>query len=128
MTSSRPYLIRAIYSWIVDNQMTPHLLVDAADDVVVPLEYVEAGRIVLNVAPMAVNGLAMENDQVSFSARFAGRPMNVFVPVERVLAIYARENGQGMMFNPQDGDEPPPGEEAGDKPAPKSGPSLRVVK
>ncbi|MBK1692702.1 ClpXP protease specificity-enhancing factor [Ectothiorhodospira mobilis] len=135
MTSSRPYLIRAIYEWIVDNGLTPHLLVDAAQDVVVPREYVEAGRIVLNVAPMAVNGLHIGNEEVTFSARFGGRPMNVQVPVERVLAIYTRENGQGMMFaEPEEGDggdEPPP--EGGDGPdggdgGGRKGPSLRVVK
>ncbi|MFP4079257.1 MAG: ClpXP protease specificity-enhancing factor [Ectothiorhodospira sp.] len=136
MTSSRPYLLRAIYEWIVDNGLTPHLLVDAAQDVVVPRDYVEAGRIVLNVAPMAVNGLNIDNDEVTFSARFGGRPMNVQVPVDRVLAIYTRENGQGMMFaEPEDGgDEPPP--EGGEGPSGsgseggggKKGPSLRVVK
>lgn len=128
MTSSRPYLIRAIYEWIVDNQLTPHLLVDAAEDVTVPRDYVENGRIVLNVAPMAVSALQMGNEEISFSARFGGRPMNICIPIPRVQAIYARENGQGMMFPAQEEGDPPPGEEEGDTPAPRKGPSLRVVK
>jgi stringent starvation protein B len=136
MTSSRPYLIRAIYEWIADNDMTPHLLVDAAPEVVVPREYVEAGRIVLNVAPMAVNALNIGNDEVTFSARFGGRPMNVIIPVDRVLAIYTRENGQGMMFAESgDGEDPPPegggedgGPSTGESGPQKKGPSLRVVK
>ena len=135
MTSSRPYLIRAIYEWIVDNDITPHLLVDAAAEVVVPREYVENGRIVLNVAPLAVSGLLISNEAVTFNARFGGRPMNVMIPVDRVLAIYTRENGQGMMFaESEDGDEPPPsgGDDDGGggkgEGGRRKGPSLRVVK
>ncbi|SEQ25983.1 stringent starvation protein B [Ectothiorhodospira magna] len=134
MTSSKPYLIRAIYEWIVDNQMTPHLLVDAAPEVVVPREYVENGRIVLNVAPLAVTGLLINNETITFNARFGGRPMNVMVPVDRVLAIYTRENGQGMMFAESedgDGDEPPPtggDDDSKDQGGRRKGPSLRVVK
>ncbi|MBK1672535.1 ClpXP protease specificity-enhancing factor [Ectothiorhodospira shaposhnikovii] len=134
MTSSRPYLIRAIYEWIVDNDMTPHLLVDAAAEVMVPRDYVENGRIVLNVAPLAVSGLLISNEAVTFNARFGGRPMNVMIPIDRVLAIYTRENGQGMMFaESEDGDEPPPsgGDDGpGDKGegGHRKGPSLRVVK
>lgn len=126
MTSSRPYLLRAIHEWIVDNDMTPYLLVDAAnDDTVVPREHVQNGRIILNIAPLAVNGLVIGNDVVAFGARFGGRPMAVSIPVNRVLAIYARENGQGMMFGEEgsgpEGEPPEPDR-------PKARPALKVVK
>ncbi len=104
MTPSKPYLIRAFYEWIVDNGVTPYLLVDAEmENVEVPLQYVNNGQIVLNLSPTAIQGLNMDNEWVSFSARFSGRAMEVFVPIAAVLAIYARENGQGMAFqgNPQ---------------------------
>ncbi len=100
MNSSRPYLIRAIYQWVVDNGATPHLLVDAAHTgVIVPREYVENNKIILNIGPMAAHGLKLGNEQVEFSARFSGKSLPVVVPVQSVLAIYARENGQGMVFN-----------------------------
>lgn len=127
MTSNRPYLIRALYEWIVDNGMTPHLLVDAAHpSAQVPAEYVEDGRIVLNVSPTAVSGLVMENDLVRFSARFSGVSREVCVAPEGVLGIYARENGKGMLFpevesSPEPDDTPP----GGDKPG---RPTLKVVK
>ncbi len=129
MTSNRPYLIRAIWEWISDNGMTPHLLVDAEKEgVVVPREYVEDGRIVLNVGANAVRDLQMGNEEITFGARFSGTPMEVVVPVTAVQGIYARENGQGMLFpeeeppSPDDGDEPEP-------PRPPGGrPSLKVVK
>lgn len=128
MTSNRPYLIRALYEWIVDNGMTPHLLVDANHPTAqVPVEYVEEGRIVLNVSPGAVSGLSMDNELVSFSARFAGTPREVCVAPEAVLGIYARENGKGMLF-PET--EPPAGPED-DTPSPPTKPkrpSLKVVK
>ncbi|KPK56058.1 MAG: hypothetical protein AMS22_02535 [Thiotrichales bacterium SG8_50] len=99
MTSSRPYLLRALHEWITDNGMTPHLLVNAElPDVVVPQQYVDKGKIVLNVSTSAVHALELGNDLVSFSARFAGSPMSVSFPIGAVMAIYARENGQGMMF------------------------------
>ncbi|MCG5539481.1 ClpXP protease specificity-enhancing factor [Halorhodospira sp. 9622] len=99
MTPSRPYLIRAIYEWIADNGYTPYLLVDATrDDVDAPLEYAEDGRLVLNVAPRAVQELSMGNDEIAFRARFGGVPRGVQLPVNAVMAIYARENGQGMLF------------------------------
>ncbi|MEJ2631596.1 MAG: ClpXP protease specificity-enhancing factor [Acidihalobacter sp.] len=136
MTSSRPYLIRAIYEWVVDNAQTPYLLVDAADEnVQVPREYVQDGRIVLNVSPGAVEGLDLGNDYVSFNARFGGSPREVMVPVHRVMAVYSRENGQGMMFAEEDEPEPPPpggGEDGSTAPEKPSGgarrPSLKVVK
>ena len=126
MTSSRPYLVRALYQWIVDNRMTPHLLVDAArEGVQVPDQYVKEGKIVLNVDPGAVQGLELGDDLVRFNARFNGRAMNVRFPTLAVLAVYARENGQGMMFGDQAGAEPPP--QPPDAEPPKR-PGLRVVK
>ncbi len=126
MTSNRPYLVRAIYEWIVDNGFTPHLVVDAAGkSVQVPSSHVNDGQIILNVAPSAVRDLELGNEWISFSARFGGKPTNVLLPPSAVLAIYARENGQGMAFpDDQPGDEPPPEPEA----PPPGKPSLRVVK
>jgi stringent starvation protein B len=122
LTPSQPYLLRAIYEWIVDNDLTPYLLVDASnDDVHVPRQYVENGKIVLNIAPRAVNNLELSNENVNFNARFSGQAMDVIFPVDSVLAIYAKENGQGMVFSEGDGgDEPPP-------PKPEK-PKLRIVK
>ncbi|BCX89359.1 stringent starvation protein B [Methylomarinovum tepidoasis] len=135
MTSLRPYLIRAIYEWIVDNDLTPYVLVDAErDDVQVPRQYVQDGRIVLNLSPNAVVGLEMDNEAVSFQARFRGTPMQVYLPVRAILAIYAQETGKGMVFDEEmDGDETPPpsgpSEPRGEKPKAKSKrPALKVVK
>ncbi|MCW8921025.1 MAG: ClpXP protease specificity-enhancing factor [Sedimenticola sp.] len=129
MTSNRPYLIRALYEWLVDNDLTPHLLVDAAkEDVVVPVQFVEEGRIVLNVTPTAVRGLQLGNDYITFNARFGGTPMDVVVPPEAVLGIYARENSRGMLFPdevlPEDDDTPPDD----DPKPPRDRPTLKVVK
>ncbi|ESP95296.1 ClpXP protease specificity-enhancing factor [Pseudoalteromonas luteoviolacea] len=100
MTSNRPYLLRAFYEWIVDNQCTPHIVVNANyPHVQVPVQFVQDGQIVLNVSPSAANNFSMDNDALSFSARFSGQPMQVYVPVEAVLAIYARENGEGTIFS-----------------------------
>ncbi len=102
MTSHRPYLLRALYEWIADNGMTPHLLVDATrPSVQVPTHAVKDGKIVLNVAARAVSHLEMGNDVIRFSARFGGVSHPVSVPVGAVLAIYARETGQGMAL-PED--------------------------
>lgn len=99
MTSHRPYLLRALYEWIADNGLTPHLLVDATrPGVQVPPHAVQDGRVVLNIADRAVAGLEMDNEQIRFSARFGGVSQAVRVPVGAVLAIYARENGQGMAL------------------------------
>jgi stringent starvation protein B len=129
MTSSRPYLIRAIYQWIVDNGATPHLLVDASyPSVCVPREYVENNKIILNIGPMAAHGLKLGNEHVEFSARFSGKSLPVVVPIGAVLAIYARENGQGMVFNENDGrgaDKKGVTEQNANKP---QRPKLRVVK
>ncbi len=99
MTSHRPYLLRALYEWIADNGMTPHLLVDATrQGVQVPVHAVKDGKIVLNIAERAVSRLEMGNDAIRFSARFGGVSYPVSVPVQAVLAIYARETGQGMAL------------------------------
>lgn len=115
MTSHRPYLLRALYEWIVDNGMTPHLMVDATrPGVRVPQHAVKEGRIVLNVAERAVTRLQMDNEAVSFTARFGGVSHPVMVPVAAVLAIYARETGQGMAL-PDDQGLAADGADAGDE-------------
>lgn len=99
MTSNKPYLIRALNEWIVDNQMTPFLLVDVGiEGVAVPEQHVKDGKIVLNISPNAVQEINFENEGIYFSARFSGQAFLVNVPISAVLAIYARENGKGMMF------------------------------
>lgn len=128
MTPSRPYLIRALYEWIIDNGHTPYILVNAEDEqVVVPRQFVEGGKIVLNINPSAVQNLQLGNQLVELDARFSGSPMHVSVPVMAVMAIYARENGKGMVFTEEDGeDEPPP--EGGPEDDKAKRPQLRVVK
>ena len=109
LTSQRPYLLRAIYEWIVDNGMTPHVLVDATlPGVRVPQHAVQDGRIVLNIADRAVGHLRMDNDSLTFSARFGGVSQNVVVPMYAVVALYTRETGQGIRMP----DEDPPDLEA----------------
>lgn len=103
MTPRRPYMLRAFYEWLVDNELTPHLVVDATmPGVRVPMEFVQDGQIILNLAPRAVGNLEMGNEAVTFNARFGGRPHSVIVPLYAVQAIYARENGAGTMFEPED--------------------------
>jgi stringent starvation protein B len=130
MTTNRPYLIRALYDWIVDNRMTPHLLVDAnAPGVIVPQQFAQEGKIVLNISPDAVRGLEMANDMIGFNARFGGMPMDVLVPPATVLGIYAKENGRGMLFPDEgqdDEDDLPPDEPP--TPTPGKRPMLKVVK
>ncbi len=106
MTSSQPYLIRGIYEWIVDNNLTPYLMVDATrQGAIVPEDYLdEQGRIILNISPSATSELLMTNEEVTFNARFSGQAIGIVVPTHCVKAIYARENGQGMMFNEEAGD------------------------
>ncbi len=130
MSPSRPYIMRALYEWIVDNDCTPYVLVDAnLPDVVVPEQYVKDGQIVLNISPTAVMDLNISNDAMAFNGRFGGVATDVFVPVNAVIGIYARENGQGMVFEPEDGeDEPPPGSEPPEPPKPEGRPSLKIVK
>lgn len=128
MTTLKPYLIRAIYDWVTDNRLTPHILVDAdSGDAVVPRAYVHEGKIILNIRPEAVQGLSLGNTHIEFNARFSGQPMQVKFPVENVLAIYAKENGKGMVFDQDDdGDKPPPrSPDPGEK---RSKPVLKVVK
>ncbi|APQ11475.1 peptidase [Pseudomonas oryzihabitans] len=134
MNSSRPYLVRALYEWIVDNDCTPHLLVNADyAEVRVPPGYANDGQIVLNASPSAVRDLHMDNEAVSFNGRFGGVAYNLYIPVGAILAIYARENGQGMVFDsepsPPDGQGPDTGGSKPEaaKPAPAR-PSLKVVK
>lgn len=126
MTPSRPYIIRAIYEWIVDNDCTPHLLVDAdREGVDVPRSYVVDGQIVLNISPTAVVSLHLGNELLSFNGRFGGRPVDVAVPVNAVLGIYARENGQGMVFDTDAEPDPP---ESPDPPPERGKPALKIVK
>ena len=140
MTPNRPYLLRAFFDWIVDNDCTPHIIVDAHHPMVaVPQEFVKDGQIVLNIAPRAVTNLSLDGDDVQFSARFNGMPVAIYVPIAGVLGIYAQENGQGMVFDKEDSPEPPPpapppsapkmvrSSDAKDKSI-KPKPSLRVVK
>ncbi|SLM61506.1 MULTISPECIES: ClpXP protease specificity-enhancing factor [Dickeya] len=102
LSARRPYLLRAFYDWLLDNQLTPHLVVDVTvPGVQVPMEFARDGQIVLNIAPRAVGNLELADDCVRFNARFGGVPRQVFVPMASVMAIYARENGAGTMFEPE---------------------------
>ena len=104
MTPSRPYILRALYEWLLDNDVTPYVLVDATyNNVTVPHQFVQDGRIVLNVSPSAVRGLHIDNEALSFNARFSGQPMDVYVPIVAVQAIYSAENGEGMGFGMEPG-------------------------
>ncbi|TFF41384.1 ClpXP protease specificity-enhancing factor [Pseudomonas sp. RIT623] len=143
MNSSRPYLVRALYEWIVDNDCTPHMLVNAEYPAVqVPQGFASDGQIVLNISPSAVRNLHMDNEAVSFEGRFGGVAHSLYVPASAILGIYARENGQGMVFELEpplddeddladdsvepDDEGPPPG--GGQPPRPSGRPSLKVVK
>lgn len=142
MTPSRPYLLRAFYEWLLDNDLTPHLLVDAnAQMVKVPQQFARDGQIVLNIAPQAVVAFTMDKEAVSFNARFGGVPQQVYIPMAAVLAIHARENGVGTFFPPEPAYEvwledetssPEKSEVAADEapkpPRPDGRPTLRVVK
>jgi stringent starvation protein B len=125
MTSLKPYLIRSIYEWIVDNDLTPHLLVDAENsDAILPQQFIEDGKIVLNIRPQAIQGLTLGNEEIQFNARFSGKPMHIVTPVAAVMAIYAKENGKGMIFDQEDdSDKTPPPENK-----PPTRPTLRIVK
>ncbi|HNW78209.1 MAG TPA: ClpXP protease specificity-enhancing factor [Candidatus Competibacteraceae bacterium] len=130
MTSSRPYLIRALYEWIDDNGLTPHLLVNAEyPGVEVPRQHVHEGRIVLNINPSAVRDLRLGNEWIEFSARFGGIARLVRIPLAAVQAIYARENGQGMAFGDETLDENQPETDSQPEPEPPtpSGPARRPV-
>jgi len=124
MTSSKPYLVRALYEWILDNDNTPYILVDTgSDQVLIPNGISSDGKVVLNLAPAAIQDLEMTNEHVSFSARFNGVVELIYCPVSSLLAIYARENGEGMMFPADETDAESPGEETKPK-----GPTLKVIK
>ncbi len=121
-TSRRPYLMRAMYEWMVDNDQTPYIVVDATmEDVSVPTQHIEDGKIVLNISPRATDQLRIDNDFLSFTARFHGAVEQVFVPPASVLGIYAKESGQGMIFTGEEGDSDP-------QPPSETKPTLRVVK
>jgi stringent starvation protein B len=129
MSSNRPYLLRAMYDWISDNGLTPYILVDAtAPGVDVPRSAVKDGRVVLNVAARAVAQLELGKEFVRFNARFAGVSQSVEVPMSGILAIYAQENGQGMMFPAENQPPPAPGPTTAEAASAKKGPHLRVVK
>lgn len=134
-------MLRALHEWILDNECTPYILVNAlADNVEVPQQFVKNGQIVLNVSPMAVSEFSLTNEVMQFSGRFGGIAMDVFVPMAAVMGIYSRENGQGMMFDPDDDPKPEPPSGKGLKAvlgkvpsaksdaAPPKKPSLKVVK
>jgi stringent starvation protein B len=126
LTSTRPYLIRAIREWAIDNGLTPQILVDASrPGVSVPIRYVQDGRIVLNIHDHAVAGISLENHEITFSARFGGTPHDIVVPVTAVVAIYARENNQGIFFQAAD-DDNPGGDDDPERPGGKR-PHLKLV-
>ena len=130
--STKPYLLRALYEWCVDNGYTPHLLVVVDSRAKVPMSYVKNGEIVLNINPSACKSLLMENEAITFSARFNGVSTDLYIPVGLVKGIFSRENGQGMFFEidtPQIENNVPASEEGNEpNPPPKGKPSLRVVK
>ncbi|MCH7387125.1 ClpXP protease specificity-enhancing factor [Acinetobacter modestus] len=134
VTPTRPYLARAIYEWICDNQLTPYLLVDATQQHTdVPQQFVKDGQIVLNLAPHAIHQFHMDNDAISFSARFGGVAKDIYVPIRAVLGLYARENGQGLFFDPSEyGDiqetiETPVEDKKQEAEPNKKKPSLRIL-
>lgn len=111
MTSQKPYLIRAMYEWIVDNNLTPHILVDVSvEGVQVPHDFVEDEKIILNIDPGAVRNYHVDNDWISFSARFSGKPMELFIPIHAIKSIYSKENNQGMLFPEDEAPKPEPPE------------------
>lgn len=147
MTPSRPYLLRAFYDWLLDNDMTPHLLVNTkVRHVKVPMQFVKDDQIVLNIAPQAVMAFTIDNEALSFSARFGGVPFQVYVPMAAVMAIHARENGMGTFFPPEEvyaawedaeadeavkmesADDVPPSPDDTPKPTGSTRPTLRIVK
>lgn len=136
-TSTKPYMIRALYEWCVDNGLTPHLMVTVDGNTRVPMSYVREGEIVLNINYSATKDLLMENNAISFSARFNGVSCDIYVPMHAVKGIFARENGQGLFFEPeaeasqpeaQAADSVDDGEQQPPSPPPKGKPSLKIVK
>jgi stringent starvation protein B len=127
--SNKPYLIRALHQWCVDYGLTPYIAVFVTEKVQVPMDYVNNNEIVLNISPDACQSLSLDNDWISLQARFAGVPRDIHVPVANVMAIYAKENGQGMSF-PVEKIELPPTETDStiNTPISKGRPSLKLVK
>ena len=126
MTSNKPYLIRALNEWILDNGFTPYLILDAAvNDTSVPMEYVKDGQIVLNISSTAIRDLVIGDDHVAFSGRFGGVPHEIYAPMDAVMGIVAKENGEGMWFPREDSDPGPPAKPAMKKKGP---PDLKVIK
>ena len=126
MTPSKPYLVRALYEWILDNDSTPYILVDtSSDQVLIPSGIASDGQVVLNLAPTAIQNLEMTNEHVSFSARFNGVVEDLYCPISSLMAIYARENGEGMMFPPEESDTVTDSSAEDEKP---KGPTLTVIK
>lgn len=127
MTSSKPYLLRALYEWILDNDTTPYILVDATyEGIIIPAGIANDGKVVLNLAPQAVKDLDITNEHVAFSTRFSSVAEDIYCPMASLLAIYARENGEGMMFPAEEGDDAVETRlEAEEKPR---GPTLKVIK
>ena len=127
MTSSKPYLVRALYQWILDNETTPYILVDtSSDQVQIPAGIATDGKVVLNLSPQAIQSLEMNNDYISFSARFSGVAQEIYCPMTSLMAIYARENGEGMMFPAEEAESE--GKPAGPDDDKSKGPSLKVIK
>jgi len=125
MISNKPYLLRALHEWILDSGLTPHIIIDVqAENLQVPQQAIQDGKLVLNISPGATQGLEMGNDSITFKARFSGTPHTIFLPIDAVMAIYARENGQGMMF----ARESEPEQEKSGKVEKNSGPNLKVIK
>jgi stringent starvation protein B len=126
MTSSKPYLIRGLYEWLLENDVTPYLLVDANFyGVMIPQGSANDGKVVLNLTPSAVQGLELDDEYIAFSARFGGIAQNVYCPMAAILAIYAKENGEGMMFNEEPHTDPDPD---GKRPVGKSSDGKRSVR
>ena len=132
LTSTKPYLVRALYDWINDNNCTPHIVVNAeADNVEIPKQYVEDGRITLNISPEAVRNLQITNDFLEFSARFNGVTTQLYTPIAAILAIYAKENGHGMVFGEehiQNTYAPKEIKMSVKRPDPNKKPSFKVIK
>ena len=131
MTPSKPYLIRGLYQWLLDNQVTPYILADTSSaQVMIPRGIATDGKVVLNLSPSAIQNLEMTNEHISFSARFNGVAQDIYCPMGSILAIYARENGEGMMFN-QESENATKTEDSADgasQPKKTKSPGLKVVK
>ncbi|MBQ0724216.1 MAG: ClpXP protease specificity-enhancing factor [Cycloclasticus sp.] len=129
MTPLKPHLVRALHEWIIENNLTPYLLVDASyENVAVPTAFVNDNKIILNAHPDAIQHWCLDNDAVSFSARFSGKPENLFIPINAILAVYAKENGKGMMFDERFEDDVPPEPSSPKKDSKKQKPFLKIVK